>query len=234
LRPAGFGQYVLQNLEQDAGRLVQRLGRALLQARYDLLQEEQIDSWLRRLESMILAPHLRDFWSPFYITLMVSLGTMKASAEDSLELLDSIHNLTDLYDLFLRETIAWEILKGNNPEVGIGSEEAYYEVLGYAAYYTFVEPVKLFQLPEQIASAMRTDSKNVDRGLQFWLNTGLLVKDEKWSIAFRHTGFKEFGVAYALADMWHHSKDNQVNDLRQNYADHPEWETIWQLFMGLV
>jgi len=233
LRPSGFRQYALQNLEQGwVETLVSRLGRALLQAHREPVPEQEVETWLRKLKGAILAPRLRDFWNPFYVTLMVDLGTSKRSADESIASLDSIRSLADLYFHFLAETIAWENSKGNNPAPG--NEKALYDALGYIAYYVFVEPEKRLWLTEKVAGAMQASSAEVTPLLQFWLNTGLLAEDERrQTITFHHAGFREFGIAYAMADIRRHSMQARVQELRQRYEWDPEWETIWQLFMGL-
>lgn len=232
LNPYGFQMYNLQFLERDAvDTLVFKLGQALLKARRQI-PTNQIRPWLRKLNQAIHHPRFEEFWTPLYVTLLVHLGTSKASPEESIALLDSIHRLTDLYNTFFRETIEWEKQKGNT--AGIDEYELK-RVFAYIAYYTFVEPQKGGQLEQLVAKSAQADSpKEVRTIVKFWLNTGLLTEDkERETLMFRHSGFQYYGVAFALVDLWHSGQHEKVRDLCKRYETDPEQKLIVDLFIGL-
>lgn len=231
LNPLGFGQYALQNLEEDAERLVSRLGWTVLRIRHELEPEGAIDSRLRQLKAAICTPRLQGFWSPLYITLMVYLGTGASSTEEGIALLSNIHRLADLFRYFLKRTVEWEKFKGN--DLGVDDDRAI-SALGYIAYHAFVVPGGA-SAAQQIAEVTGLTREEFMGVRQFWLRTGLLCEDELRSIlAFQLSGFQAFGVALALADMWRRSERSKVKELRDRYEWDPEWDLIWELFAGLV
>jgi hypothetical protein len=234
LNPLGFPQYTFQTLEQGIEPLVERLGRALLTARELPLGEEDLVDWTSRLSAAIHVPRLQEFWSPFYITLMVCLGTGTASAAEGVALLSGINRLADLYWHFLRRTIDWESKK---PDVPVVDEELAILALSYIAYYTFVEPIK-HGIASPVSREMRCAPEEATHFLQFWLGTGLLVEDTfSGELSFWHSGFQAFGVAFALADLLRRDDNGRarVSALRKEHEWTPEWrDAIWPLFMALA
>jgi hypothetical protein len=234
LNPLGFPQYTFQTLEQGIEPLVERLGRALLTARELALTEEDLVDWTSRLSAAIHVPRLQEFWSPFYITLMVCLGTGTESAAEGVALLSGINRLADLYWHFLRRTIDWESKK---PDVPVVDEELAILALSYIAYYTFVEPIR-HGIASAISLQMRCAPEEATHLLKFWLGTGLLVRDTfSGELSFWHSGFQAFGVAFALADLLKRdgSGRDRVSALRKEHEWTPEWrDAIWPLFMALA
>lgn len=216
INPFGFAQYGLQNLN-NAGRLVFRLGRAILKISHSNLSEEAIESWLQVLNEAVSQPRFREFSSPLYIMLMVYLGTSKETAKESVSQLKDIKRLSDPYRYFLRKTIEWEEKKGN--ESGVDPDTALL-VLGYTAYDTFVKSVES-KLKIDIVNELQTSKKEVTSVQEFWKRTGLLWEDESHrTLGFRHSGFQAFGVAFALTHMHRHSKAGKgfVQKLVEQFA----------------
>jgi hypothetical protein len=229
LNPNGFDQYVLQDLE-DAGPLSYRLGKAILQARGDL-DGHQIEPWLELLLRTIDSPHLQRFRNPFYVTLMVGLGTGGDSPEQSLSQLQEIWRLADLYLFFLRQTIKWEELKDNVPQT---EPETALLLLGYVAYRTFENPSEKLHV-EELATGLKIGTEEVQGTLEFWKRTGLLRFDEPRSAwVFYHSEFRAFGVALVMYDKVRHGQRQEVDELWKRYELAPEWQTVWQLLYGLL
>lgn len=234
LNPNGFEMYTSEALELDGVELfADRLARAILKAKEVPVSEAR--SWRKALNLIIQSPYLKEFWTPLYITMMVQLGTSKGSEKEGLDLLRNIKRLTDLYNKFVHETIEWEKKKSSLIEA---SEYELKSVLGYIAYYTFVEPQGQ-HIDQAILNSIDIplQTKEFRSICDFWLKTGLLIRDdERGSLAFRHSGFQSYGVAFALAGWW---KSNQrerkakCEELIKLYWTTPGWGLIWKLFEGL-
>lgn len=227
LNPRGFEQYALGTPTVD--HFAYRLGRALLQARDDL-SEKARKAWLEGLTERIASPRLREFSQPFYITLLVTLGTGEETAEESLAWVDGVRRLSDLYRFFLRKTVEWERLKpGRTPP---DESDAAVRVFSHLAYETFLHrdrAVPTDRQREQIAAAVGLSASQVAHILNFWQETNLLWFDDRdatWQ--FYHSGFQAFGVAQVLAE-----RPEEADQLRARYGMDPEWDAIWELFYSL-
>ncbi len=231
LNPRGFAQYALQTPEGEMDRLIDRLGRAVLRARYETMPDEDVEAWVEQLGVAIRSPRLREFWTPFYVTLMVYLGTGTDSAQEGVSLLDAIGGLADLYRYFLIKTIEWESAKGNRPEI---PEDKAILALGYLAYDSFVERVR-DPAADRIGNAIGISLGEAAAIRRFWLGTGLIYQDElRRHQGFNYAGFQAFGVAAALADMSRRGQQGQVTELLGRYAWDPEWELVRQLYIALA
>lgn len=227
LNPGGFEQYALGTPAVD--HFAYRLGRAILQTREDLSAVAR-EAWLEGLTKRIASPRLREFSQPFYITLLVALGTGEETAEESLAWVDGIRRLSDIYRFFLRKTVEWERLKpGRTPPDDV---DAAIRVFGHLAYDAFLhrhQAVQTDRQREQIAADAGLSASQVAHILRFWQETNLLWFDDRdatWQ--FYHSGFQAFGVAQVLAE-----RPQEADQLRARYEMDPEWETIWELFHSL-
>lgn len=139
--------------------------------------------------------------------------------------------MTSLYDIFIRETIEWERQKG---KVEGADERDLRRVLAYLAYYTFVEPQLGEWLEDAVVGASRLETKTVRSIREFWLKTGLLDEDsEQHTIRFQHNGFLSYGVAYAMADLWHAGQRDKVDELCRRFESDAAHSLIVTLFLGL-
>lgn len=227
LNPGGFEQYALGTPAVD--HFAYRLGRAILQARDDLSEPAQ-RAWLEGLTERLASPHLREFSQPFYITLLVALGTGEETAEKSLAWVDGVRRLSDIYRFFLRKTVEWERLK---PGRTLSDEtDNAIRVFSHLAYDAFLHRDRVAQTDsqrERIAAATGLSASQVAHILNFWQETNLLWLDDRdatWQ--FYHSGFQAFGVAQVLAE-----RPDEASQLRARYEMDPEWETIWELFFSL-
>lgn len=229
LNPLGFGQYLLLDLE-DSSHLVYRLGNAILSARYPGLDEEARERWLDQIHETIESTWLRQLSSSLYVTLIVSLGTSRPTAQEGVNLLRRIDRLTDPYQYFLRQVIQWENSKDSFSEA---DDDTTLLTLAYAGLYTLLTP-RGYSLHEWISEKMRDRVVNVDKVLKFWERTNLLDRDPlRATWTFQHAGFQSFGAALALADATGSASNEWVQKIRTQYEYHPEWEAVWELYMSL-
>ncbi len=221
----GFQVYALQAPEATrAESLAYRLGRLLLreQGNSDEEQRAKLDDLTR----LVVSPQMRDFASPFYVTLLTLAICRSDRFADGLAQAQRIGRLADLYRFFLSQTIRWEQGK---PEAVSIDENAAYLALAELGWQTFVEPHWRDELSADLLST-------ADRraALVFWQRTGLLQEDVfagEWQ--FYHTGFQLFGVALMLNEAWKSDQRKIVERLHEQTAQRMDWETVWELFFGL-
>ena len=162
---------------------------------------------------------------------MTYLATGKVAASEGLALLDSIGRLTDLYNVFVYQTIAWERSRSN---LSLPDDTELKYVLGKVAQHTLLEPLSADNVKLVIADEMRCSLSEAGQLLGFWLGTGFLSMDETQNaFLFCHSGFQAYGMAFMLAHWWHHGQRQRVEDISRRYLLVPEWDTVWKLFEGL-
>ena len=222
---AGFESYALQALENPRLEcLTYRLGKALLRERGE--DEVAQQAKLNDLTRLVVSPEMREFASPFYVTLLTLAICRAARFADALAEAQHIGRLADLYRFFLRQTIRWEQSKSDAPTV---DERAAMLALAELGWQTFVESPWQERLEPELLS-------DPDRraALTFWQRTGLLQEDAfTGELQFHHTGFQLFGTALMLNEAWERGWQEEVRRLHQETWRLPDWETIWQLFSGL-
>ncbi len=221
----GFQVYALQAPEAPrAANLAYHLGRLLLRERGDGDAEQRAK--LDDLTRLVVSPQMRDFASPFYVTLLTLAVCRSDRFADGLAQAQRIGRQADLYRFFLRQTIRWE--KGK-PEATSVDEDAAYLALAELGWQTFVEPPWRDELAADLLST-------ADRraALAFWQRTGLLQEDVftgEWQ--FHHIGFQLFGVALMLNEAWRRGYEATIKHLYKETAHRMDWNTIWELFFGL-
>jgi hypothetical protein len=164
--------------------------------------------------------------------MMIQLGTSKPTLAEGVSLLENIERLTDLYTVFIDETIQWEKGKPMATGVDVYDRHELKYILGYIAYYKFTNPSLLYT-EDHISRNGRLsfDREKVKVIRDFWLRTGIITKDsEQDSIAFRHIGFQSYGVAFILA----HYEREKINEMIVQHKDDPNWHLIFLLFSGLT
>lgn len=225
LRQEEIQAYALQVLENPrAERLAYRLGKVLLRERGDSEAEQQ--SKLRDLTREVVSPRLREFASPFYVTLLTLAICRSEHFAEGLDEAQRIGRLADLYRFFLRQTVRWEQAKPDAPAV---DGESALLALAELGWQTFVEPPWQERLAPELLPAQDRHA-----ALSFWQRTGVLQQHEvteQWT--FYHGGFQLFGVALRLNEAWKRGQQEEVRRLHQETARLTDWETIWQLFFGL-
>lgn len=220
-----FERYGLQNLDETE-RLVFRLGRVVLCRDHDPISEQQIQHWLKELNQTVHLPRFRDMHSPFYVTLMILLGTSGDTFEASLSRIRDVRHVADLYEHFLYQVIKWEETKGRTSVDG--PEEALL-ILAYTALQSVLAPTQpLIALRENVMKASGRSAEQVRSIHEFWKGTGLLHLDSR-AVEFRHAGFQSFGTAFALVDMLRHGQKAKVDELWAQNRWNPEWRTTLEL-----
>lgn len=223
----GFQAYDLQPpAPSQVGNLAHRLGRVLLQEQSVTVAEQE--ERLRGLTTLVGSSQMRDFASPFYVTLLTLAICRSSHFAEGLAQARSIGRLADLYCFFLRQTIRWEKEK---PVATAVDEEGAYLALAELGWRTFVDQPEREALEINLLPA---DDRR--KALTFWQRTGLLEKDaytDEWR--FHHTGFQLFGVALMLDEAWKHGQQAKIKQLQdQTKAIHSlDWDTIWELFFSL-
>lgn len=222
---AGFQAYALQAPEVfHAGDLAYRLGRVLLrdQGVADAKQRER----LRNITDLMHSPQMRDFASPFYITLLTLAICRSSHFGEGLAQARAIERLADLYRFFLRQTIHWERGKPGATEV---DEGVAYQALAELGWQTFVEQPWRERLAAELLPA-----GDRHQARAFWQRTGLMQEDVftgEWH--FYHTGFQLFGVALMLGEAWKRGQQTTIDHLQKETIGLMDWDTIWLLFFGL-
>lgn len=225
LKQTGLQAYAVQALENPrVERLAYRLGKVLLRERSET--ESEREAKLRDLTRLVISPPMREFASPFYITLL-TLGICRSDHfADGLDEARRIGRLADLYRFFLRQTIRWEQSKPDAPAI---DERTALLALAELGWQTFVEP----PWQERLAPELLPDTDR-HAAIAFWQRTGLLQEDPfTGERQFYHTGFQLFGVALMLNEAWSRGRQDEVRRLHQETVHLTDWETIWQLFFGL-
>jgi hypothetical protein len=225
LKEERFQAYALQVLEAPRlERLAYRLGSVLLRELGE--RGDALESKLDNLTGLALSPQMRDFASPFYVTLFTLAVCRSERFNEGLAQARRIGRLADLYHFFLRQTIRWEQNKPDSPDI---DERAALLALAELGWQTFAAPPwQEWLAPDLLSEAERRAA------MSFWQRSGLLQKDEfrgEW--VFSHSGFQLFGAALRLHEAWRRGQHEGVRRLHQETERLPDWDTVWELFLGL-